>query len=44
MVTFNEFLQDAGVQDWGPIVGILLMVIGFIGLLWSALTGCAKCG
>jgi hypothetical protein len=44
MVTFEESLKDAGIQDWGPIVGILMMVIGFIGLLWTALAGCSKCG
>jgi hypothetical protein len=34
------------VQNWGPIAGIALMVIGFIMLLVTALTGCSgsKCG
>ena len=43
-MTLDEILQDAGVQDWGPIVGIVMMVIGFIGLLWGAIAGCSKCG
>lgn len=31
-------------QDWGPFWGIALMIIGFIGLLWTAIAGCSKCG
>ena len=39
MVTLEQI-----VQDLGPIAGIVVMIIGFIGLLWAALAGCSKCG
>jgi len=39
MVTLEQI-----VQDLGPIAGIVVMIIGFIGLLVSAFTGCSKCG
>jgi hypothetical protein len=43
-MTLDQILQDAGIQSWGPILGIVLMVLGFISLLFPATAGCSKCG
>ena len=43
-MTLAEILQDAGIQDWGPIAGFALMIFGLLGLLLTAMGGCSKCG